>query len=70
MILSGFAGRIVHHVEHKDGSVKVVFEDGGYLYVRARESHPGVGLKITCGRTRCLRPQCLKCRGIEGAPSD
>lgn len=36
MLLSGFSGRMVRQVERPDDCVKILFEDGGYLYDRSK----------------------------------
>lgn len=69
MLLNGFAGRTVRQVERQDDSLKVVFEDGGYLYVRAK-GPAAASLKINCMCTKCVPAQCESCRGIEKAASE
>jgi hypothetical protein len=69
MILNGFAGRTVCRVERQRRTLKVVFEDGGYLYVLAKGPEEA-WLKITCMDTRCKPPDCVSCRGLEAAASD
>ncbi len=70
MLLKGFAGRTVRQVEREEGTLKVVFDDGSYLFVRARNSAPGPRLRISCSGVRCKPPQCDKCHGIERVPSE
>jgi hypothetical protein len=69
MILNGFTGRKVSYVERENCSVKVVFDDGGYLFVRGRGPE-GTYVKLTCTGTRCKPRQCRACRGIDKAPSE
>lgn len=69
MILNGFTGRTVRQVERDGNTVRIEFEDGGYLFVRARGPE-GTQIKLTCSRTRCKPSHCETCRGIEPAPSD
>jgi hypothetical protein len=69
MILNGFTGRTVCRVEREDATLKVVFEDGGYLYVRAKGPE-GTRLKVTCSATRCEPGLCAACRGVVPAASE
>ncbi len=47
MLLNGFSGRTVRQVERQDESLKIQFEDGGYLFVRAK-GPAEASLKIDC----------------------
>jgi hypothetical protein len=69
MMLNGFAGRTVLQVERENTHMKVLFQDGGYLYVRAL-GPAGTRLKVTCTHTQCQPCHCDSCRGIEPAGSD
>lgn len=69
MILNGFTGRIVSRVEREKSAIRVVFQDGGYLYVRA-VGPDGTILKIGCMKTRCRSSRCKDCMGIVAAPSE
>ncbi len=70
MNLNGFAGRTVKQVEREDATIKVVFDDGGYLFVRARNGTKGARLRVSCSGVRCKPAHCEECRGIEQAPSE
>jgi len=53
MLFSGFKGRTVRQVERDGECLKVTFEDGGYLYVRAKGPAEAF-LKITCMCMQCV----------------
>lgn len=69
MNLNGFTGRTVLQVEREDTTLKIVFEDGTHLYVRAK-GPDGTWLKITCSGTSCEPADCTGCHGIEQAASE
>lgn len=69
MILNGFTGRTVQRVERENATLKVLFDDGGYLFVRSK-GPAETALKITCMCTNCKPFQCEDCRGIEMAASE
>ena len=69
MLLNGFTGRTIRQVERQDECVKIQFEDGGYLHVRAKGPVP-TSIKIVCMCTKCVPSQCETCRGIEKAASE
>ncbi len=69
MFLNGFAGRTVRQVERLDECLKIQFEDGGYLFVRAK-GPVEAALSLSCMGTQCNPIRCVDCHGIEQAASE
>lgn len=69
MLLNGFAGRTVRQVEREKNCLRIEFEDGGYLFVRA-QGPSETRLKLSCMPRRCVPRRCETCHGIEPAPSE
>jgi hypothetical protein len=69
MLLNGFTGRTVRQVERQDECLKIQFEDGGYLFVRAK-GPVEASLTINCMGTQCNPTRCTDCHGIEQTASE
>lgn len=69
MILNGFVGRTIRQVEREESLLRIDFEDGGYLYVRA-QGPAGSWLRITCSGSRCDPAECVGCQGVEHGASE